>query len=89
MIGSTTQSGIYILSDVNNSHRETTYYPSEINVNLENNNIVSADNAGIEMVVKNYEGLSGYIDYNLINNIFGQTVDPYVIYPDITAPKAY
>jgi uncharacterized membrane protein YuzA (DUF378 family) len=41
------------------------------------------------MVVKNYEGLSGYIDYNLINNIFGQTVDPHVIYPDITALKAY
>jgi len=89
MIGSTTQSGIYLLADVNNSYGETTYYPSEIDVNLENNNIVSADNAGIEMVVKNYEELYGNIDYNLINNIFGQTVDPHIIYPNIIAPRVY
>src|SRR6056297_2906037 len=83
IIGSTTQTGIYLLSDVNNSHGETTYYSSDIDVDLENNNIVSADNAGIEMVATNYEELYGNIDYNLINNIFGQSVDPHVIYPAV------
>ena len=89
VISSISGSGIELLADVNNSYGESVYYPSEILVRLEGNNIISADEAGIKMLVTLYENEAGVILYELVNNTFGQDVNPHIIYPQAIIPTAF